>query len=110
MSTATLAAAFVAGKLARRIHNAEIRHGAPSQYYVLHGHAIALRFEDKTGACVIRGDWCGYFTQTTQRHLTAILNAAREAGLQVTEKRLSARFASQQADCLGYSSTFVIAG
>ena len=109
MSTAALAAAFVKGDLARRTHNAEIRPG-PSQYYVLHGHAIALRFEDKTGACVIQGDWCGYYTQTTQRHLTAILNAAREAGLQVTEKRLSARFASQQADCLGYSSTFVIAG
>lgn len=47
-----------------RVGNAESRDGR----YYLFGHCIAQRMHDGS----VIGDWCGYYTQSTARHLNLI--------------------------------------
>lgn len=61
-----VAKAFKAGKTAQ-CHNAR----TDGQAYYLHGHKIA----EKIAPGILRTQWCGWVTPTTQNHLQTILEA-----------------------------------
>jgi hypothetical protein len=65
MNTEQVAEAFVAGR-SGKCHNA----ATDGTEYRLHGHRIAHKI---VGG--IELDWCGYHTQTTARHMNAVLRA-----------------------------------
>lgn len=113
MSTQKLADAFVAGNFGRRIHNAWVDVADPDMpdystlQYKLQGHVIAERYINSAGRVVITGSWCGYYTQTTARHLKAIVKACVTQGLRGEHLALSA--AQERAKSTpGIIPTFVI--
>lgn len=93
MNTAQLAAAFVAGQTTGRFRNAEIcRTEANVMQYRLNDRTIA-----EAHATKITATWAGRYTQSTHRHLDAIINACRSLGHTPAATLPSARAAAAAA-------------
>lgn len=114
MNTTQLAQAFIAGHQTARAGNALLTVRQPpgqdfrTVEYRLHGHVIAEAYTDGLGRVRVIGQWCGYYTQTAQRHLRAIIGACRSAGLDLLGPAPSAREAKAAADRSGVCGPFVI--